>query len=250
MEQHSNLGVNYGAEDTLGEKPMQIAAMRSTGWTKRNTSEKVHRRLISFGVLKPWVCLRPALTSNYHRAIYRALLSIGYRETVWQYIFDGQIGGLVRPGTDDIHIRFYDDRLFAEIEISRAFVSHFYGPRFNAKKIILHQLEGHVSEIEYRWLQHALADGLTKIEEASLLVYEDDVRIGPYASIRDLSKRGLKDHVKRTVVGIDWRNLSFGLLGVCSILLASVVSPLSSLVFFGLGVTVVAVAAPRPYRQR
>lgn len=76
--------------------------------------------------------------------IYNKLKELGFKETKWQYIYEGQIGALVKQhnnGGNEIHVRFYSDRIFAEFEIGRAYFLHFIGPRYNANEHIVNILK-------------------------------------------------------------------------------------------------------------
>jgi hypothetical protein len=65
--------------------------------------------------------------------VYTALLTKGFRETVWQYVYRGQIGGLVRTygkGLIEVHTRFFDNNtIYTEVEIGRTGLAHFAGKR-------------------------------------------------------------------------------------------------------------------------
>jgi hypothetical protein len=93
------------------------------------------------------------------RRIYEKLLRYGFVETSWQFVFRGQIGGLIMPHStggkadfNEIHIRFYNDRIFAEYEIGRAYISHFFGPRLNANVQLRLMLVNYLDERELRYL--------------------------------------------------------------------------------------------------
>lgn len=66
---------------------------------------------------------------EFFKAIYEALRSSGYKETVWQFVYPGQIGGLIRNpngGFIELHVRFFDDgTIYGEIELGRSFLLHF-----------------------------------------------------------------------------------------------------------------------------
>lgn len=67
--------------------------------------------------------------------LYEELKKIGFRETRWQIISKEQLAGLVLPLTDgenELHIRFYRDRVFAECEAARIYISHLFKKAINA----------------------------------------------------------------------------------------------------------------------
>ena len=174
-----------------------------------------HRRLFrTIGIFRPRDCLRPNLENSYHRAIYDALRAAGFQRTVWQYIFDGQITGLVKPGLNDIHIRFYRDRLFAEIEISRALVSHFYGPKYNAREVILLLLKNRIREIEFRFLDNALRSNTIRAEESALVLYAADAagQPLPYESVCSLQPKTVTQRIMKQAVNIDWHRVGLVLI--------------------------------------
>jgi len=61
--------------------------------------------------------------------IYEALKRRGFRETYWQFVYHGQIGGLVKTPKGqlyELHVRFFDSgMLYAELEIGRSLLLHF-----------------------------------------------------------------------------------------------------------------------------
>ena len=70
-----------------------------------------------FGLLKPCGILHRFPTNTvgiYQKYFYYELLRFGFRNTIWQLVFPGQIGGLIRTipvqpdGVDEAHVRFYD----------------------------------------------------------------------------------------------------------------------------------------------
>jgi hypothetical protein len=105
------------------------------------------RRITTIGIFAPTQCSGALVRDARMIDLYQALKSMGFVETRWQYIFDGQIGGLVYPcnnGWNEVHVRFYRDRIFAEFEVSRSSPLHFLCPRFNANKYLIEILNGKV----------------------------------------------------------------------------------------------------------
>jgi hypothetical protein len=66
-------------------------------------------------------------------AIYEALKSIGFRETYWQLVYPGQIGGLIKNprGTlIEFHVRFFQrGMIYGEMELGRSVFLHFVNHR-------------------------------------------------------------------------------------------------------------------------
>ena len=105
------------------------------------------RRRVSFGFLSPqhWPGCTP--DTNINKLIYFGLRKAGFRETIWQIIYRGQIGALILPlnnGKLEIHVRFYVNTIEAELEVGRHFPDHFLQPRYQAEAIVLKLLKPHV----------------------------------------------------------------------------------------------------------
>ena len=81
--------------------------------------------------------------------IYRALKKVGFRETYWQYVYPGQIGGLVfnpRKGLIEHHVRFFNDgRMYVEIEFGRSAILHFLNRRMYLNRYLIAKLRGRIS---------------------------------------------------------------------------------------------------------
>ena len=74
------------------------------------------------------------------KEILAALQALGFRETIWQFVYKGQLAGLVltrEAGTVEIHVRFYEASIEAELEVGRHFIGHFLYPRYQAEAIVL-----------------------------------------------------------------------------------------------------------------
>lgn len=88
--------------------------------------------------------------------IYAALMDLGFRETIWQFVYSGQIGGLVRTygrGLIEVHIRFFeDDAIFAELEIGRTGLAHFLNRRIFANSHIIKLLEKSMDREDFDYL--------------------------------------------------------------------------------------------------
>jgi hypothetical protein len=63
------------------------------------------------------------------RAIYDAFKKRDFRETYWQIVYPGQIGGLIKsPGNQilEFHVRFFENgTIYAEFEAGRSAILHF-----------------------------------------------------------------------------------------------------------------------------
>lgn len=72
--------------------------------------------------------------------LYEELKKIGFRETRWQILNKEQLAGLVlllTDGENELHIRFYKDRVFAECEAARIYISHLFKRAINANCFFL-----------------------------------------------------------------------------------------------------------------
>jgi len=85
-------------------------------------------------------------------AIYAALKSAGFRETYWQFVYSGQIGGLVKSpkGTViEFHVRFFEGgMIYAEIELGRSLLLHFVNRRSYINKYLVAMLASRLSAAE------------------------------------------------------------------------------------------------------
>ena len=111
------------------------------------------RAIKSIGLFSPrhWFGLTP--TSSIYSVVYYSLKRAGFRETVWQIIYSGQLAGIVLPlekGTKEIHVRFYKDVIEAELEVGRYYLQHFIKPRYQAESLIINILKQYLSEQEMK----------------------------------------------------------------------------------------------------
>lgn len=101
------------------------------------------------------------------RELYSVLKAIGFRETFWQIVYPGQVGGLIKnPGGHflEFHVRFFEDsRIYAEIEIGRSVALHFLMHRFYANDYLENVLKRRVS----RPGMILFTDGVTKYKATS-----------------------------------------------------------------------------------
>ncbi len=135
------------------------------------------RKLISFGIFSREIVQGKRIRDKCMLSVYRKLLDLGFKQTRWQYIFDGQIGGLVLPfngGENEVHVRFYNNRIFAEYEIGRAYVTHFIGPRFNANNYLLGILYHSLSQEEVNFLEEFCSAKRQVHEESQMINWDNN----------------------------------------------------------------------------
>jgi hypothetical protein len=94
------------------------------------------RRLRNIGLFSPahWLGLPPDGSQTAH--LYYRLKQYGFTETVWQFVYKGQVGGLILQldgGRKELHVRFYDDLVEAELEVGRNFLEHFGASRYRSE---------------------------------------------------------------------------------------------------------------------
>ncbi|OVE74681.1 hypothetical protein BVX95_01475 [archaeon D22] len=111
------------------------------------------RKLVNFGIfsIRHWPFFRP--DKGVDKEIYNALIGAGFRGTVWQFIYKGQLAGVILPlfnGTQEVHIRFYKDTIEAELEVGRHFLDHFLQPRFQAESYVLSLLRDRLGADAYQ----------------------------------------------------------------------------------------------------
>lgn len=136
-------------------------------------NSKRHFRTIA--LLAPSVRFGTRITNPRMGSLYRKLRDLGFAETPWQYVFSGQVGGLVLShtkanhlGRNEVHVRFYADRIFAEFEIGRAYISHFFGPRLNANRELQRLLGPHLSTSERGYLAKLMSHERLLVDEAAM----------------------------------------------------------------------------------
>lgn len=112
------------------------------------TRIRIRQRVVNIGVCSPrhWFGVPPS--NHRHRRVYLALLRAGFTGTVWQFVYAGQEAGLIMPiagNKHELHVRFYKDRIDAELEVGRRYVGHFTSRRLPGGGLlrrILHQRLG------------------------------------------------------------------------------------------------------------
>ncbi|OHB49712.1 MAG: hypothetical protein A2Y10_06020 [Planctomycetes bacterium GWF2_41_51] len=124
--------------------------MKSISQNKKILKQK--RPLVSLGIFSPrhWSSFKP--NDKNQISIYKALRQAGFKETIWQFIYRGQIGGLVLPlndGRAELHVRFYTNTIEAELEVGRKFIGHFLQPRFQAESIVLSKIKKYLSQEDF-----------------------------------------------------------------------------------------------------
>jgi hypothetical protein len=149
------------------------------------------RRIVSLGIFAPKRCNGALLRDARMIDLYRALKSLGFVETRWQYIFDDQIGGLVRPcndGLNEVHVRFYPDRIFAEFEIARSSPLHFVYPAFNANKYVIQILSDKVAPQSLKYLEARTTSNF-RDDELAQADWEPQGQPDPYQATRLFGSR-------------------------------------------------------------
>ncbi|MDR3410744.1 MAG: hypothetical protein P4L87_07345 [Formivibrio sp.] len=101
-------------------------------------------------------------SSNYEpmQAIYRALKNVGFRETYWQFVYPGQIGGLIKSPRNNLvefHVRFFDNgMIYAEFELGRSALLHFLGHRLYLNRYIAGKIQSQLSVDQISYWQTAV----------------------------------------------------------------------------------------------
>lgn len=157
--------------------------------------------------------------------IYNRLKDLGFKETRWQYVFSGQIGGLVLPindpkalrsGADELHVRFYEDRIFAEYEIGRSYLSHFVGPRYNANAQMLVRYAESMSEDEVAlWESHTQTACLAE-QEREMEVWDGRSR---FDKLRDIQAATASSLILIALFNLGWK----GVVVLLSLLILTIV---------------------------
>lgn len=175
------------------------------------------RRLVNIGVFEPAICSGRLVRDDAQREIYAALKLAGFRETRWQFIYDGQTGGLVFPyrdGMNEIHVRFFDDRIFTELELSRSSILHFVLPLYNANAFLLRILDGRISTEAHGRLQ-ALVCANLRDDEISQPAWSGEVHSNPYLTSEGQHLLWWSQFLHRT---FNWR-VVVGLVGISALVL-------------------------------
>ncbi len=160
-------------------------------------------------MFSPNVCRGEAIANFRCREVYAELTKLGFVETRWQLIFEGQVGGLVYPynnGLNEIHVRFYSDRIFAELEFSRSSVFHFVFPLFNANSYVVDLLRNRISDESLKLLIKRTTENL-RDEELARPAWSHKDQDNPYKEVT------LRGHQTANLIAIlvhklfGWRKL-------------------------------------------
>jgi hypothetical protein len=147
-------------------------------------------------------------------AIYEALKSAGFKETYWQFVYPGQIGGLVQNARGtliEFHVRFFENGLiYAEMEIGRSASLHLINRRLYINYYIIKKLHSR--------LPSAHLDYLRAATERSKLVYPKDWT--EWSVQNRFMTPSIKRKIRFLAVLSDWRTLAL-------IMMASVVSSMA-----------------------
>lgn len=133
------------------------------------------RRFVNFGIFSYRIVKGKEIQDHILEKVYVLLKMKGFKETPWQYVYEGQLGGLVLPYNDsknEIHVRFYQDRVVSEFEIGRSYVTHFLGPRYNANRYLYDFLSSSLHEDEKEHLQSMLCNSRLLDDEKEMLCWD------------------------------------------------------------------------------
>jgi hypothetical protein len=90
-------------------------------------------------------------------AIYRVLKNAGFEETYWQFVYPGQVGGLVKipRGTlIEFHVRFFEGgMIYAEMELGRSVLLHFLNRRYYINHHLVKKLNSKLSSSQIAYLR-------------------------------------------------------------------------------------------------
>ena len=143
--------------------------------------------------------------------IYQALKGAGFRETYWQYVYPGQIGGLVKSPQNrliELHARFFEGgMIYGEMEMGRSVLLHFINRRYYVNDYLVKMLGKRLSAPHARYLRISIE----KYKSAC----EDDWP--EWTAGHRFITRSNKMQIRLFTVLSDWRILAI-------IMLASVVS--------------------------
>lgn len=172
-----------------------------------------------WGIFRRKACRSLAISEasiHYHamEGIYRALRRAGFRETYWQFVYAGQIGGLIKnPGHTliEFHVRFFDGgMMYAEMELGRSVLLHFLSPRCYINHYLIRTIGARLSEQEQDFLRNS-TEKYKAIYPREWREWDKDTRLmTPF----------LKKQVRFLTMLTDWRTLAL-------IMLASVVSSIA-----------------------
>jgi|HubBroStandDraft_4_1064222.scaffolds.fasta_scaffold301862_1 hypothetical protein len=94
-------------------------------------------------------------------AIYQALKAAGFRETYWQFVYPGQIGGVVKTprGTlIELHVRFFErGMIYAEMEVGRSVLLHFLNRRYYINEYLIRKFDSKLTSSQLDYLRISTA---------------------------------------------------------------------------------------------
>jgi hypothetical protein len=149
-------------------------------------------------------------------SIYAALKRRGFHETYWQFVYPGQIGGLVKSPKNsayEYHVRFFEDgAIYAELEVGRSMLLHFLFNRCYLNRYIYVLIRGDLSAVERVYF----LDSTKQYKQSSCRKWHEWSAHEPL-----LSRRGKR--TMRVLHGLsDWRVLFIAM--ACSVAAAFGVS--------------------------
>lgn len=115
-----------------------------------------------WGLVRRHACRRLAIkeTSPHQSsmtAIYDALKQAGFAETFWQFVYPGQIGGLIKAPQNsliELHVRFFEDGLiYCELELGRSVLLHFLNHRFFANGYLIRKIGSKLTPVHLDYLK-------------------------------------------------------------------------------------------------
>lgn len=159
---------------------------------------------------KPCQSLVTSAGPNSYQAmlgIYRALKQAGYRETYWQFVYEGQIGGLIKNPNNNLiefHVRFFEDgMIYAEMELGRSALLHFLTPRCYLNDHLVKTMGSRLSEQE----QSLLRSSTEKYKATHPRPWKE------WKKDERFMTPSLKRQVRLLTLLSDWRTLALIMLG-------------------------------------
>jgi hypothetical protein len=178
-----------------------------------------HRKFVppwQWGIFywKPSINLSLASCTAEHApiiAIYQTLKSMGFKETRWQFVYPGQIGGLIKNPRStllEFHVRFFSDGLiYAEIEIGRSGSLHLIDRRMYINNYLIGKMGSSLAQEHLEYFRTA--------SEKAKLVYPKNWP--EWSSQNRFMTPSIKTKIQFLSVLADWRVLAL-------VMMASIVS--------------------------
>ena len=169
-------------------------------------------------------------------AIYQTLKSIGFKETYWQFVYRGQLGGLIKNARGtliEFHVRFFNDgSIYAEMEIGRSVSLHLIDRRLYINHYLIRKLQGRLSREHFGYLAAAT--------KKAKMMYPKSW--SEWSTGNRFMTRGIRAKIQLLTLVADWRTLAL-------IMAASVASSMARgpviIPFFVAAMIVVYVLAPK-----